>query len=176
MIKYGLLKYGSTRRTHLENIDKAQRRIIRAIFFKKSQNSLCEILTKYNIFNIYELYIIEVVNEVLKQLKSNSRCAYLSTKINYDYNTRRKAKGLLPATTHRTVMQEIKLKNALNKCYNWLKANDLIPSNLLKPSDNQTKNYVRNLGTLRGRQQGSVRTIFLIARKYQDQLETKKLF
>ena len=73
-------------------------------------------------------------------------------------------------------MQEIKLKNALNKCYNWLKANDLIPSNLLKPSDNQTKNYVRNLGTLRGRQQGSVRTIFLIARKYQDQLETKNCF
>ena len=56
---------------HLKNIEKAQRRIIRAIFFKKPQNSFCEILTKYNIFNIYELYIIEVVNEVLKQLKSN---------------------------------------------------------------------------------------------------------
>ena len=116
MIKYGLLNYGSTRKTHLENIDKAQRRIIRAIFFKKPQNSLCEILTKYNIFNIYELYIIEVVNEVLRQLKSNSPCAYLSTKINYDYNTRRKAKGLLPATTHRTVMQEKSLKKAPNKC------------------------------------------------------------
>ena len=28
VIKYGLLNYGSTRKTHLENIDKAQRRII----------------------------------------------------------------------------------------------------------------------------------------------------
>ena len=148
VIKYGLLNYGSTRKTHLENIYKVQRRIIRAIFFKKPQNSLCEILTKYTIFNIYELYIIEVVIEVFKQLKSNSPCAYLSTNINYDYNTRRKAKGLLPATTHRTVMQEKSLKNALNKCYNWLKANDLIPSNLMKQSDEQTKNYVRKLGTL----------------------------
>ena len=74
--------------------------------FKKQQIYLCETLTKYNFLNIYELYIIEVVNEVLKQLKSNSPCAYLSTKINYDYNTRRETKGLLPATTHQTVMQE----------------------------------------------------------------------
>ena len=136
VIKYGLLNYGSTRKTHLENIHNAQRRIIRAIFFKKPQNSLCEILTKYNILNIHELYIIEVLNEVLKQLKSNSPCGNLSTKINHDYNTRRKAKGLLPATTHRTVMQEKSLKNDLNKCYNWLKANDLIPSNFFKQSDN----------------------------------------
>ena len=36
VIKYGLLNYGSTRKTHLENIEKAQRRIIRAIFFSKN--------------------------------------------------------------------------------------------------------------------------------------------
>ena len=70
VIKNGLLNYGSTRKTHLENIYKAQRRIIRAKFFKKPQNSFCEILTKYTIFIFYELYILEVVNEVLKQLKS----------------------------------------------------------------------------------------------------------
>ena len=148
VIKYGLLNYGSTRKTHLKNIYKAHRRIIRAIFFKKPQNSLCEILTRYTIFNIDELYITEVVNEVLKQLKSNSPCAYLSTNVNYDYNMRRKAKCLLQTTTHRIVMQEKSLKNALNKCYNWLKANGLIPSTLLKQSDDQTKNYGRKLGTI----------------------------
>ena len=148
VIKYGLLNYGSTRKTHLENIYKAQRRIIRAFFLKKPQNSLCEILTRYTIFNFYELYLTVVVNEVVKPLKSNSPCAYLSTNINYDYNTRRKAKCLLQATTHRTVMQEKCLKNALNKCYNWLKANDLILSTVLKQSDDQTKNYGRKLGTL----------------------------
>ena len=106
VIKDVLLNYDSTRKTHLEIIYKAQRRIIPAFFFKKPQIFLCEILTKYIIFNIYELYIIEIVNEVLKQFKSNSPWDYLSTNFNYDYNTRRKAKGLLPATTHRTVMQE----------------------------------------------------------------------
>ena len=45
-------------------------------------------------------------------------------------------------------MQEKSLKNAPNKCYNWLKANDLIPSTVLKHSDDQTKNYGRKLGTL----------------------------
>ena len=45
-------------------------------------------------------------------------------------------------------MQDKSLKNALNKCYNWLKANDLIPSTLLKQTDDQTKNCVRKLGTL----------------------------
>ena len=77
----------------------------------------------YNICNMYELYIIEVVNEVLKQLKSFSPCAYLFTNTNNNYNTRKKAKGLLLATTHRNLMQEKSLKNALNRSYNWLKAN-----------------------------------------------------
>ena len=45
-------------------------------------------------------------------------------------------------------MQEKRLKIAPNNCYNCLKANDLIPSTLLKQSDDQTKNYVRKLGTL----------------------------
>ena len=118
------------------------------IFFKKSQNSFCEILMKYNYCNIYELSKIEVVNEVLKHLKSNSPCAYLSTNTNNKNNTGKKAKSLLLATTHRSVMQEKSLKSALNKCYKLLKANNLIPATLLKQSDDQTKNYVRKLGTL----------------------------
>ena len=40
VINYDLLNYGSTRKTHLENIDKAHRRIIRAIFFQKTTKFL----------------------------------------------------------------------------------------------------------------------------------------
>ena len=40
VMKYGFLNYGSTRKTHLENIYKAQRRIIRAIFFQKTKKFL----------------------------------------------------------------------------------------------------------------------------------------
>ena len=114
VIIYGLLVMAVPEKKQLENIGKTRRRILRVICFKKPQFFLCEILTKFNIFNNYELYIIEVVNDFLKQLKPNSPCAYLYTNIYFDYNTRRKAEGLLPATTQRTVMQEKSLKNALN--------------------------------------------------------------
>ena len=94
VMEYGLIMYGSTRKPQLENIDKAQRRILRGFFFQNTTRILVQVLTMYSTFNIYELYIFEDVNEVLKQLKSNSPYAYLSTNINFDYNTRRKTKGL----------------------------------------------------------------------------------
>ena len=39
-------------------------------------------------------------------------------------------------------------ENAVNKCYNWLKANDLIPPNLLKQLYYQMENCVRKSNTL----------------------------
>ena len=48
VIKYGLLNYGSTRKTHLENIYKAQRRIIRAFFSQKT--------TKFLVRNFNEVH------------------------------------------------------------------------------------------------------------------------
>ena len=72
IINYGLLVYGRAAKTNLERIELAQRRIIRAIFFKRKYDSLQEIIHKHRIFTVFELFVVEVFNEVFRQLTSKS--------------------------------------------------------------------------------------------------------
>ena len=64
MICYGLIVYGSAAKTNLKKIENAQRRILRAIFFKKKFDSLRDILLDNKIFTVYELYTLEIVKEL----------------------------------------------------------------------------------------------------------------
>ena len=54
-ICYGLLIYGSVAKTNLSKIEKEQRRIFRAIFFKKNVNSLHDLLRKNEMLTVFEL-------------------------------------------------------------------------------------------------------------------------
>ena len=67
VITYGLLVYGSARKSNLEEIEMAQRRIIRAIFFPK----------KY-VLTVFELYVNETFCEVFPQIQSESPVTFLS--------------------------------------------------------------------------------------------------
>ena len=55
-----MLVYGSAAKTNLEMLENAQRRIIRAIFFKQKQHSLKDIIAVYHIHTVFELYVLEV--------------------------------------------------------------------------------------------------------------------
>ena len=50
---YGLLVYGSAAENNLEMLENAQRRIIRAIFFKQKQQSLKDIIDAYHIHTVF---------------------------------------------------------------------------------------------------------------------------
>ena len=82
-------------------------------------------------FNFYEIFIVEVVKEVFKQLQLESPRVYVDTSlVDHDYNTRRKQKGLLPFTYNRLVLMQRSLTNVLREAYNWLRLLDLIPPEL----------------------------------------------
>ena len=72
VITYGLLVYGNTIKQNLEKIDKVQRKIDQAIFFRKKYESLGLTLFDNKIHTVYELYVIEIVKELFKQIRSES--------------------------------------------------------------------------------------------------------
>ena len=57
-ICYGLIVYGSAAKTNRNKIENAQRRILRATFFKKKFESLRNILFDNKIFTVFELYTL----------------------------------------------------------------------------------------------------------------------
>ena len=93
VITYGLINYGSTYKTNLEPIHKAQRRIFRAIFHRRQWDTLQDVYTKHKFLNFYEMFIGEMMNEVFIQLRLESPRVYLDTSLGgHDYNTRNQSR------------------------------------------------------------------------------------
>ena len=67
IISYGILTYGSAAKSNLYNIEKAQRRILRAIFFRNKYDSVGFIFERNKISTVFEIYLIELFAEVFKQ-------------------------------------------------------------------------------------------------------------
>ena len=98
------------------------------------------------IFNVYEMFIVEVVKEVSKPLRLRSPREHLDTSLRgHDYNTRRKQKGLLPSTYNRLVLKQRSLTNVLRKAHNWLCLLNLIPSELKNFTVEQVNKIARNM-------------------------------
>ena len=146
VISYGILVYGSAAKTNLKKIENAQRRIIRAIFFKKFE-SIANILLENKVLTVYELYMEELVKELFKELRHETPVKYL-VEINAQSNkpsTRWKEKGLLCSNYCRTVVKRKSIENTLRKVYNWLKWIDLLPENIISFSRAQLRKYTKQL-------------------------------
>ena len=76
VIRYGLIIYGSALKTTLSSIDFAQRRFLRATYFKKS---LSQIYSTNCLSNMYEMFIHEVFIEVFKQIRGESPNEFLKS-------------------------------------------------------------------------------------------------
>ena len=135
LITYGLRNYESTAKRTLEPIKNAQRRIIRAMFFKKSQN-----------FSKISLRInsSELVVERFRQLRENSPFDHLKDPlVPYEINKRRKSKKLLPVTIDRKQLKGRSFKIFVIKTYNCLKSCDLMPQNVESLTNAQVKSQIR---------------------------------
>ena len=77
VITYGLSVYRNTSKNDLEKIDRVQRIIIRAIFSRKKIVSLGITLIDNKTHTVYELYVIELVKELFKQIRSESPLQYI---------------------------------------------------------------------------------------------------
>ena len=76
-ISYGFDVRWRYAKTNLEIIEKAQRRILRIIFFKKRCDSLQSIYERCNIFTSFmkriETYVVEFVRDLVRQFHGSHR-------------------------------------------------------------------------------------------------------
>ena len=105
-----------------------QKRIIRAIFFKRKCECVFEIMAENDILTVYELYIAELLNEMFRQVMGRSNFDHL----NYEQQkerrpTRGKITGILLKSKHCSNVMENALKNQIRKAKNFVKENELFP-------------------------------------------------
>ena len=72
IIHYEVISYGSAAKTTLKISENVQRGIFTALFFKNKFNSLTNILLDNKILTVFELHIIEIVDELFNQLRNQS--------------------------------------------------------------------------------------------------------
>ena len=129
VITYGLLVYGNTSKKNLKTTDRVKRKIIRAIFFRKKYEYLGLTLIDNKIHTVYELYVIELVKELFKQIRSESPLQFVVpqsltvTKKQTIWSLR----GLFPPPISKTTKNKKSLANLLKKTYNWLKQLKQLP-------------------------------------------------
>ena len=146
VICYGLLVYGSAAKTNLQKIECAQRRILRAIFFKKKFDSMVNVLADNKILNVFELFMVEVIQELFKQIRKESSLELsLTFTTGKSISTRRAVKGFLDVPCSRTIVKRKSLSNTMIRAYNWLLDFDLIPENLGDLTKNQIKMYIKDI-------------------------------
>ena len=107
-------------KTSLKKIENAQRRIIRAIFFKKRSESISNLLLETKVLTVFELYMEELVKELFKQLRTDTPQKFFPEKV-AEKNKRWSQKGLFSSISCRTVVKRKSLENTLRKAFNWLK-------------------------------------------------------
>ena len=67
-ITYGILIYGNTSQSHLTEIMKLQKRILRAIFFKPRYELIKVILNENKLLTVFDLYFFEIFKYLFMEL------------------------------------------------------------------------------------------------------------
>ena len=107
---------------------------------------MINVLADHKILNVFELFVVEVIQELFKQIRKESSLELsLTFTTCKTINTRRKVKGLLDVPYSRTTVKRKSLSNTMIKAYNWLLDFDLIPENLDVLTKNQIKLYIKDI-------------------------------
>ena len=84
----------------------AQRRKLRATFSKKKIDSRVNVLADNKTLNVLELFLVEVIQKLFKQIpKKSSLEVSLTFTAGKSINTRRTVKGLLDVPCSRTIVK-----------------------------------------------------------------------
>ena len=90
IITYGLLLYGTAYKTNMTKIEAVQGRILRAFFSKKKFDSLESVFADNKVLTVFELFQVEILKELFRQLKCKSPRTLLqpNENSNPNYQTR----------------------------------------------------------------------------------------
>ena len=101
------------------------------MFFKKQSDSILYIMEENQLQTVFELYINELLHEVINKIRGNSLINFLkSFFVPAKVNTRNKEKGLITSVYTRTKLCQRSLKISNLKLHTWLKENSLLPKKI----------------------------------------------
>ena len=107
---------------------------------QKKIDPMVNILADHKILNVFELFMVEELRKLFKQIRKESSLELsLTFTTGKSINTRRTVKGLLDVPYNRAIVKRKKLSNTMIRAYNWLLDFDLIPENLGDLTKNQNK-------------------------------------
>ena len=107
---------------------------------------MVNVLEDHKILNVFELFMVEVIQELFKQIRKESSLELpLTFTSGKSINTRRMVKGLLDIPYSRTSVKRKSLSNTMIRAYNWLLDFGLIPENLGDLTKNQIKLYIKDI-------------------------------
>ena len=146
-------------------VEKAQRRILRAIFFRRKFDSLNNIWYEHKIQTVFEMYISELIKEMFKQIRLESPVQFFTPYACKESHlpTRGSSRNNSPSKYYRTVVKRKCLENSFRKIYNYLLNLDLIPQNLLKMTKSEMKSYVDIVSLLYVRDNREVFSLFFLS-------------
>ena len=142
MISYGILAYGSAKKTKLSSIFCLQKRILKTIFFKKRGDHVCNLFKRYNVLSVFDLNFDALVKEILDQITKVSPLIFFDVDSNRP-NTRASIKSLIPLPKVKTQTQKKSLRFSIIKMFNYLAKESLLPKQVSKEQIFSIRNKLR---------------------------------
>ena len=161
LISYGLIAFGATSKSLLENLFVMQKRIFKTVCFKRKLEHDSYILHSFEIGTVFDLYFRQIFKETFNQLPGKTPLETFNLEsLNNRRVTRASVAKTLPSMKTRTQVMQRSWKNVPLTCYNFLKSNELIPDNLNQLTEHQLNEYFKKLFSLFLKDNGDLLDLF----------------
>ena len=140
-IEYGLLIYGNFYMTHLDEIYKMQKRIYRAIFFKRKTDVIKNIMTKYHLLTVYYFFANNILKFMFEELRKPKSAHLKLDLLNNHHETRRVSHELLPVPNSKNIKNSLRIKVIV--AYIFAQEINLIPESIREMTPGQLRTFLK---------------------------------
>ena len=145
IIQYGLLIYGCTRKSVLNDIFLVQKKILRITYFKNRRYPSDELFRRSEIMNVFDLYVFELLKFAVRSCRENQLHNIKSVFIHKNslVFTRSVSSNMFYVPEARTQVSRQSLKYRGTVLLNHLLKTKLLPRNYESIGENETKRYLK---------------------------------
>ena len=141
-LEYGLLINGNLFKTHLDKIYKMQKRICRAIFFKRKTDAIRNIMTKYHLLTLNELFANNIFKFMFDEFRKPESVYLKLDSLSNHRETRSLAKTFTCTQLKKNIKNSLRIK--VNVAYNFAQENNLIPESMRELTPGQLRTFLRS--------------------------------
>ena len=142
VIQYGILIYGNTYKTHLDSILKLQKRITRALFFKRKFEPITQYMSEHKIYSVFNMFLKSLFKELFEILRCPNKNSFLSlSSLERLPHTRSKTKKQITIIAFKSNAMKFSLKRRLAIAYNFVFQNNLLPKDFFELNKSELNRF-----------------------------------